>query len=180
MSRLPAAALAAMAIGATLYSSIPMTRSIVLFVVFALAWLLWSGLYKTLLLVLGVLSCGLVVVLARRMELTETGAVTLGLLPRIPRYWGWLFVEIVKSNIEVARVILDPRLRIQPQVVEIDAETRTDAGQAILGNSITLTPGSVTLDVYDGKLTVHCLTDAGAAALRAGEMNRRVRDVLGG
>lgn len=156
-----------------------MARMLVLFVVLALAWLLWSGLYKTLLLVLGALSCGLVVFLARRMELAETGVLTVGLLPRIPRYWGWLFWEIVKSNIEVARIILDPQLRMQPQVVEIESETRLDTGQAILGNSITLTPGSLTLDVHAGKLTVHCLTDAGANALRAGEMNRRVRDVMG-
>ena len=157
-----------------------MARILTLLVLLAAAWLLWSGLYKPLLLGLGALSCVLVVYLAIRMRLTEARFFALGLIPRMFGFWGWLLKEIVKSNIEVARVILDPKLRMQPQIVEIDADTQLETGQAILGNSITLTPGTVTLDVYDGKLCVHCLTDAGARALREGEMNRRVRAVMGG
>ena len=157
-----------------------MARILTLLVLLAAAWLLWSGLYKPLLLGLGALSCVLVVYLAIRMRLTDARFFALGLIPRMFGFWGWLLKEIVKSNIEVARVILDPKLRMQPQIVEIDADTQLETGQAILGNSITLTPGTVTLDVYDGKLSVHCLTDAGARALQEGEMNRRVRDVMGG
>lgn len=157
-----------------------MFRLITLLVSLVAAWLLWSGLYKPLLLGLGAFSCLLVLYLARRMQLTDARVFTLGLLPRILGYWGWLFKEIVKSNIDVARVILDPELRMQPQVVEIESETELETGQAILGNSITLTPGTVTLDVFDNKLSVHCLTEAGARALRDGEMNRRVRAVMGG
>jgi multicomponent Na+:H+ antiporter subunit E len=157
-----------------------MARILTLIVSLVAAWLLWSGLYKPLLLALGGVSCVLVVILARRMRLTDERYFTLGLLPRILGFWGWIFKEIVKSNIEVGRVVLDPRLRMQPQVVEIEADTQLETGQAILGNSITLTPGTVTLDVFDGKLAVHCLTDQGAKALREGEMNRRVRAVMGG
>lgn len=157
-----------------------MARILTLIVSLVAAWLLWSGLYKPLLLALGALSCFLVVVLARRMHLTDERYFTLGLLPRILGFWGWVLKEIVKSNIEVGRVVLDPQLRMNPQVVEIEADTQLETGQAILGNSITLTPGTVTLDVFDGKLAVHCLTDQGAKALRDGEMNRRVRAVMGG
>ncbi len=157
-----------------------MARTFTLLLSLVVAWLLWSGLYKTLLLVLGAASCLLVLYLARRMGLTEARIFTLGLLPRVLGFWGWLLREIVRSSIEVARVILDPQLRMQPQIVELEAATELETGQAILGNSITLTPGTVTLDVDNGKLLVHCLTDAGAEGLRGGEMNRRVRAIMGG
>ena len=156
-----------------------MARTLTLLLSLVAAWLLWSGLYKPLLLGLGVFSCLLVLLLSRRMGLTEAGVFTLDLIPRILGFWAWMFKEIVKSNIEVARIILDPQLRMQPQVVEIEADTRLATGQAILGNSITLTPGTVTLDGFEGKLLVHCLSDASARSLREGEMNRRVRAVMG-
>jgi multicomponent Na+:H+ antiporter subunit E len=156
-----------------------MARTLTLLLSLVAAWLLWSGLYKPLLLGLGAVSCLLVLYLSRRMDLTRARVFTLGLLPRILGFWGWLLKEIIKSNVEVARIVLDPNLTMQPQVVEIEADTQLETGQAILGNSITLTPGTVTLDVFDGKLKVHCLSDAGAAALKAGEMNRRVRAVMG-
>ena len=156
-----------------------MVRILTLLVSLIAAWLLWSGLYKPLLLGLGAFSCFLVVYLSHRMGLTAARVFTLGLLPRMLGFWGWLLKEIIKSNIEVARVILDPRLRMQPQIVEIDAESSLETGQAILGNSITLTPGTVTLDVYEGRLTVHCLTESSAESLRSGEMVRRVNAVMG-
>lgn len=156
-----------------------MARILTLLSSLVAAWLLWSGLYKPLLLGLGAFSCLLVAYLAWRMRLTAASVFTLGLFPRILGFWGWLVKEIIKSNIEVARVILDPQLRMQPQVVEIETETKLESGQAILGNSITLTPGTVTLDVFNGRLAVHCLTDASAQALRNGEMNRRVKAVMG-
>ncbi len=74
----------------------------------------------------------------------------------------------------MARIVLSPRLPISPTLVELDAKPTTDAGRVLLGNSITLTPGTVTLDIYADRLLVHALTKEGAAALEEGEMNRRV------
>ncbi len=149
-------------------------RFVVALVVWMAAWLLWSGLYKPLLITLGVLSCVLVFVLATRMELFEKHGYSLNLGLKLPSFWVWLAGEIVKANIEVARIVLSPRLRISPTVIRIDALAEDRMGQAVLGNSITLTPGSVTVDDHEGKLFVHCLTREGAAALEEGEMNRRV------
>jgi multicomponent Na+:H+ antiporter subunit E len=141
--------------------------------VFAASWLLWSGLYKPLLLGLGVFSCLLSLYLAKRISYFDRDVFSFHLWPRLPRYWGWLLKEIVKSSIDVARIVLNPRLPIDPVVVKLDAEPGGPIGQAILGNSITLTPGTVTLDIADNQLTVHCLTRQGADLLLAGEMNRR-------
>ena len=89
-------------------------------------------------------------------------------------YWAWLAREVWRSSIEVARVVVNPSLPISPQIVEIQATANHPVDQAILGNSITLTPGTLALDVHRGKIQVHCLTQAGADDLVSGEMDRRV------
>lgn len=140
------------------------------------AWLLWSGIYKPLLLGLGTFSCILSVYVAYRLGFFRDSS-GLHVIPRLPRYWGWLMPEIVRSSIDVARIVLDPKLPISPTVVEFEAEPKGPVGQAILGNAITLSPGTVTLDVYDGRLRVHCLTREGAESLLSGDANRRAADL---
>lgn len=136
-------------------------------------WLLWSGLYKPLLIILGVLSCLLTLVIARRMGFFGPDVFSLHLTGRLVPFWGWLSKELVKSNIEVARIVLSPRMIISPTIVNLQALPKGRVSQAILGNAITLTPGTVTIDDYEGQLIVHCLTRDGAQVLQAGEMNRR-------
>lgn len=143
-------------------------------VVWFTAWLLWSGMYKPLLIGLGVVSCLLVLVLARRMGFFHRDVFSLHLVWRLLPFWGWLGKELVVANIQVARIVLGRRLDISPTVIRLDALPEGPVGQAILGNSITLTPGTVTVDDHEGELLVHCLTREGAEALLEGEMNRRV------
>ena len=93
---------------------------------------------------------------------------------RLIGYWLWLAKEVIKSSLDVARIVLSPSLPISPQVVKIKASCAHPVDQAILANSITLTPGTVALDVHEGEITVHALTKAGAEELKKGEMDRRV------
>ena len=148
-------------------------KPLILFLVLISAWLLWSGIYTPLLLVLGAVSCVLTLYVAYRVRYFDHDVFSLFVLPRLPRYWGWLLVEIVKSSITVAYIILQRRMPISPTVVEIESDSSDAVSQVILGNSITLTPGAVTLDIYDGKLLVHCLTVEGAELLTSGEFNKR-------
>lgn len=138
------------------------------------AWLLWSGLYTPLLLGLGVLSCAVTLYLAHRMQLLNE-LNFLRILVRLPAYWLWLATEVVRSSIEVARIVLDPRLPASPTLVELEDLPGNDIGKAILGNSIILTPGTLTLDLQDDRLIAHSLTSAGAEALSTGEFSRRVK-----
>lgn len=149
-------------------------RTFFTLVLWYVAWLLWSGLYKPLLLMLGVVSCLLVLILAKRMGIFESKLYSFSLITRLIPFWGWLGIELIRSNISVARVVLSPRLNISPTVIRVEALSPDPVAQAILGNSITLTPGTVTLDDHEGFLYVHCLTREGADALLEGEMNRRV------
>ncbi|KAA1189509.1 sodium:proton antiporter [Pseudohalioglobus sediminis] len=145
---------------------------LLLLLVLAVSWVLWSGLYKPLLLGLGVFSCLLSVYMALRMGFFRNQAM-MSLLPRLPGYWWWLLREIARSSVEVARIILKPSMPISPTLVELASQADSEAGQVILGNSITLSPGTVTLDLHEGKLLVHCLTRDTARELQAGEVSRR-------
>ena len=144
-----------------------------LLVLLVAAWLLWSGIYKPLLLWLGAFSCVLSVYIAHRVGFFQQAS-GFHVIPKLPRFWLWMLVEIVKSSLEVVRIVLNPKLPISPTVVYIDAEPEGPVGQVILSNSLTLTPGTVTLDVFDDRLCVHCLTEEGARAVESGDANRRV------
>lgn len=137
-------------------------------------WLLLSGHYTPLLLVLGVLSTLLVVLLATRADLIDRDTQIILLKPSILLYWLWLGREIIKSNVDVARRILDPRMPISPNIFTVRAAQKTDLGRVTYANSITLVPGTVAMDVDEDVITVHALTQAAAADLKRGEMNRRV------
>jgi multicomponent Na+:H+ antiporter subunit E len=147
---------------------------LVLLVPLVAAWLLWSGIYKPLLLGLGVFSCFLTIYVKHRMEYFQTEVFALNFGRRLIGYWLWLAKEVVKSSLDVARIVVSPSLPISPQVVTVKASCEHAVDQAILANSITLTPGTLALDVYKGEITVHALTQAGADELKQGEMNRRV------
>ncbi len=138
------------------------------------AWLLWSGIFKPLLLGLGAFSCVLTCYLARRMGYFDNEVFALRFSPRLFGYLVWLMKEVLRSSLEVSRVVLDPRLPISPRVVDINATALHPVDQAILGNSITLTPGTLSLDVHRGIIKVHSLTREGAEALMSGDMHRRV------
>lgn len=143
-------------------------------VVLATAWLLWSGLYKPLLLILGLLSVVVVLVVAARMDLLRRERFVLHVGPRLPGFWLWLMREVAVSSFRVARIVLHPRLPVSPTLVRIRALAKGPVGQATLGNALTLTPGTVTIDVHEGELLVHCLTAKDADALRSDDLNRRV------
>jgi multicomponent Na+:H+ antiporter subunit E len=147
-------------------------RALGLLVILIVAWLLWSGIYKSMLLGLGAFSCLLCVYLANRIGFFREVS-GLHIIPKLPRYWAWLLVEIVKSSFEVAKIVLDPKLPISPTVVEMDAAPEGPIGQVILANAITLSPGTVTLDVHEGRMRIHCLTRQGADDLLSGDTNQR-------
>lgn len=152
-----------------------MLKSVALFIFLMVVWLLWSGMFKPLLIGLGVASCLLVVWLAHRMDTIDRESVPLHLGFGIVTYWFWLMKEIVVSALQVSRVILSPGLPISPRVLRVQALPRGEVTRVVLGNSITLTPGTLTTDIDDdGMITVHALTEDTARGVESGEMNRRV------
>ncbi len=143
-------------------------------------WLLLSGHFEPLLLGLGALSCLIVVIIALRMDVIDHESHPIHLTARLPLYWVWLLWEIVKANITVAKLVWHPALPICPTVVRVRASQQTELGQVIYANSITLTPGTVSLNLEDHHIDVHAITTGLAADLQAGDMDRRVTQIEGG
>lgn len=144
-------------------------------------WLLLSGHYDSpLLLGLGVASCTLVVYVAHRMDVVDHESLPLHIGVRFLLYFPWLLLEIVKSNLTVARIILDPALPIDPALGRLRLPHRTPLGRVIFANSVTLTPGTITTDVMDGEIEIHALTRSDLDGAEEGEMARRVVWVEGG
>jgi len=154
-------------------------RVIAIVVLLCCAWLLWSGHTEPLILGFGVASVALVTWLTWRMDRVDRYPMGWGLGLRPLLYIPWLALEIVKSNLHVARVVLSPSLPIQPRLVRVKATQKTELGQVIYANSITLTPGTITLDVRNGEFLVHALTDEVAEGLESGEMDRKVTALEG-
>ena len=141
-------------------------------------WLLLSGHFSLLLLGIGMLSIVLVVYLALRMDVVDHEGQPVHLRLRATLgYWAWLLKAIIISNIDVCKRILSPSMPISPTRVSIKGLQETDLARVIFANSITLTPGTVSMSVDDGVIDVHSLTREGAADLEAGEMNRRIRSL---
>jgi multicomponent Na+:H+ antiporter subunit E len=147
--------------------------------VMGLLWLMLSGIFETWLLALGLGSVVVVVIFANRMDVIDHEGHPIHISWRALLYWPWLAWEIVKANFDVARVILDPKLPITPKVLHIKSLQVTELGHVFYANSITLTPGTVTLGLDNGALEVHALTPVSIEGLLSGEMDRRVHAVEG-
>ncbi len=137
-------------------------------------WLLLSGVYTPLFIFLGVLSCAIVVVIALRMEVIDRESHPVHLSMSLPGYWLWLGKEIVLANIDVTKRILSPGQAINPSVFRVKAGQDDELGKVIYANSITLTPGTVTIDIDDDDLVIHALSETSRDDLESGEMDRRV------
>ena len=154
-------------------------RTLSLFVLLFLTWLLLSGRDTGLLLGFGVLSCLLVIAICRRMKIVDPEGHPNHLIPGLLRYMPWLLWAIVKANIDVARRIVHPRLPMAPRVIQVEASQKTHLGQVIYANSITLTPGTVAVETDEGTIDVHALTREAAEDVRSGAMDSRVTDMEG-
>lgn len=156
-----------------------MIRLVLLAIALMAVWLIWSGLFKPLLIGLGLVSVAVTLWLVHRMDLTNKAYFTLDLIPSMLGFWTWLLFEIVRSNLTVAGIILKRKMPISPTMTTLEPPTSGLVGQAMLANSITLTPGTLTVDAHQGKLQVHCLTKKGASDLVDGDMAERVAKAVG-
>ena len=167
-------------------------RTFAILAVLTVTWLLWSGLTVVvdlspfavtvphwLLVPFMIGSVGFTQFILWRMDAVDKESSPLHLTGRFLVYFPWLLKEIVLSNLHVAQVILDPELPIQPQLVRVHTSQRTDIGHVIHANSITITPGTISLDVRNGTILVHALTSHTAEGVDSDEMDRRVTWVEG-
>ncbi|MBI2312331.1 MAG: Na+/H+ antiporter subunit E [Betaproteobacteria bacterium] len=143
-------------------------------------WLLLSGYFTPFLLVAGIASAVAITAFGWRMDLVDHEGHPVHLGWRSLIYWPWLVKEIVLSALAVSRIILERRLPISPTLVRVKPSQKTTVGVVTYANSITLTPGTVSVEVSTEEILVHALTREGAESLAQGDMDRRVSQFEGG
>ena len=147
-----------------------------LFIVLMAGWLLMSGHYNGLLISLGVISVTFCVSLSHAINATDEEGLPTHIFARLPSYLFWLFGEIIKSNYATAKFILNGHS--DPEIFNVTATQNTAAGIATYANSITLTPGTVTMDINEDaakdQFLVHALHADFGEDVRSNDMDRRV------
>ncbi len=150
-------------------------------------WLLLSGHYDWFHLGLGVLSVALVVRLSHDLPHTVVYDPQRGphrrslmLIPwhRLLGYLPWLLVNIIKSNLQVAYLVLHPRMPIAPVLIRFKTRLSSQVARVTLANSITLTPGTITVDLKDDEYLVHALVESSADLLIMGVMQNKVASLF--
>ncbi len=142
-------------------------------------WLLLSGIYEPLLISLGIVSSLFVAWIAHRMDVADHEGFPIHMGPKAITYWPWLIWEIIKANVDVALVIIKPKLEISPVLFRSPASQKTEVGQVTYANSITLTPGTITVAVHGDTVDVHALTVGAADEVISGRMDKRACQMEG-
>ena len=138
-------------------------------------WLLLSGYWNSATLVaFGAFSVAFAVWLADRAEVVDSEGVPTSLLPRLFGYTAWLLLEIGKANVQVAREVLRREIKLSPKLIRVPADQPSDLTRTIYGNSITLTPGTVTVDVRADSMLIHALTEELADEEGLAQMGNKV------
>lgn len=142
-------------------------------------WLLLSGKFDLFHITLGVI-CSIFVswfsydLLFANIRLGDTWTI----FRRFVMYIPWLLYEIIISNFHVASLALRPKMPISPRIIRFKSKLESDISYVTLANSITLTPGTVTMDIEGDELVVHALDRKVAEDLDAGEMEDRVAHIF--
>jgi multicomponent Na+:H+ antiporter subunit E len=135
--------------------------AILLTLVLAALWLLLSGMWwHAIITGFGAFSVVASVYMTVRFGVLDGEAVPFSNMGRFGRYWIWLGGEIFKANIAVVKLSLAPDLNIKPVLTRVAVEEGSDLARATFANSITLTPGTVTVEVEENGFLVHALDES--------------------
>jgi multicomponent Na+:H+ antiporter subunit E len=151
-----------------------------LFAVLFVTWYILSGIASPVFLVYGLVSCALATLLALRMDVVDKEGHPFHLAFTAPFYWLWLLKEMLKSGIAVTRAVWAPTHKITPNFAWVPVTQTCDLGRTILANSITLTPGTVCVDIDKKRAFIHALEQTSIDDLLTGEMDRKVHDLTSG
>lgn len=152
---------------------------LMLILILAVLWQGLSGMQKPLIWSLGIISVVLSAILAMRFSLLDDEGVPYFRLPQFLRYWLWLMGEIFKSNWVVIKACLRADLDIEPALVKVKTRCQSDLAKTVFANSITLTPGTVSISIEGDKILVHALYESEAGPGAFDEMDRRALDASG-
>jgi multicomponent Na+:H+ antiporter subunit E len=145
-----------------------------LLIILALLWWILSGYTKVLLISLGVVSVLFTAFMAHRMDVVDEESHPLDLSVKLVRYWIYLLWQIVISNLQMVKLILSPNPDIDPRIVTSRITQDSELGRVVLGNSVTLTPGTVTLEIRGDLIEAHAINSSAASGVTSGDLDVRV------
>lgn len=143
-------------------------------------WMLLSGETGLVLLLSGIIASLFVAYMSHDLLIGKAD-IRLGFVRilRFIKYLPWLLWQVMLSNIDIAYRTLHPKMPISPNIVSLKNEFKTEMGMVILANSITLTPGTVTIEVNEREFIVHAIAQDVADGLISGKMQERVKKIEG-
>ncbi len=135
---------------------------------FVLFWLILAQTFSFEVILIGTIICIAVYLFNKDLHslIQKNRNLVLPNLKFLFSYITVLIVEMFKSNFHVAKVVLSPKLKISSSIVIINTNLKSDFNKAVLANSITLTPGTLALDLIEDKLIIHCLDKEVAKGLK--------------
>jgi multicomponent Na+:H+ antiporter subunit E len=142
-------------------------------------WLLLSGMYNPLLLSFGMASIVLVLFVLRRMETVDKKRQQVGTGLRLIRYIPWLIAQVLKSSIQVTKLIWGSPNKVSPTLAKINISNVPPNKRVLYANSITLTPGTLCVDLKDNELTIHALQESSITELEEGYMENKITSIWG-
>lgn len=152
-----------------------------MFVVFFMMWVIFNGQWTTEIALLGLFLCAALYLFTWKFmgygPRQEWSAVKR--LPRALAYARTLLVEIFKANIHVMHFILTPKYEVEPELRGFKTKLRYDTARAVLADSITLTPGTITVQVEGDRFLVHCLDKTLGEGLEDSDFERRLLEMEG-
>ncbi len=149
-------------------------------VTLAVFWLLLSGFFQTLLLIFGAISVALVVYVVARMDHVDQEQKAIDLSPGFLGYCVWLLGQIVLSSVHVAKLVWGSPDKLAPALGQIKTGIQAEQGKVLYANSITLTPGTLSVDLVDDTITVHALQADSLQDLQQGAMQQRIAKIAKG
>ncbi len=138
-------------------------------------WLLLSGIYKPLILSFGAGSVLVVVLILARMDRIDGYVPEWHMKPlAFLGYFAWLMKEIAKANWAVTKVILSPAMNLRQHLFAVPVSCKSDVAQVTFANSITLTPGTITIETEPGRFLVHALSYGEGTPGELAQMDARI------
>lgn len=150
-------------------------KSLVTALVLGSLWLLLSGIYEPLILSFGAGSVVAVVLIMARMDRADGYVPQWRMKPLVfMRYFAWLMKEIAKANWAVTRVIISPAMNLRQHLFAVPVTCKSDIAQVTYANSITLTPGTITIETEPARFLVHALSYGDSTPGELADMDRRI------
>ncbi len=156
-----------------------MKAKIATFIIMLTFWVIMSGMFDSFHFSLGVICCLLIAYFSSDLLFPEKGNPWLKEIVGMVCYFPWLIGQILIANFQVTYIILHPRMldKIDPHLFRFKSKLKRPLAKVAMAQSITLTPGTITVNIHDDEFTIYALTSAAAESL-PGDMEKRVAQAL--